>query len=256
MEIENNIIIGSVIIRVAQVESTNAHLKQMAAQLQEGAVVVAENQTGGKGRYGRFWFSDAGSLTFSILIRPQLELSQLPWLALFTAVSAARALQSMKINAAIKWPNDLELNGRKIGGILVENTVKSDGAVEAVIGIGLNVNQTGADFPKQIRQHAASLKSASDNHFDKEKFLTTLLHFLDEGYKRFFKPFRTEAIKSEWLSLCGHRNATVTVTLNGKKIQGTFIDLTETGAAILNVDDRKVVVDNFDAIEEFYAADD
>jgi BirA family transcriptional regulator, biotin operon repressor / biotin---[acetyl-CoA-carboxylase] ligase len=256
METENNIIIGSVIIRTAQVESTNAHLKKMAAHLQEGAVVVTENQTSGKGRYGRFWFSDAGSLTFSILIRPQLELSKLPWLALFAGVSVARALRSKKINAAIKWPNDLELNGRKIGGILVENTVKSDGGVEAVIGIGLNVNQADADFPKEIRQRAGSLRSASDKFFNKEKLLTTLLHFLDEDYHRFFKSFRAEAIKNEWLSLCGHRNAPVTVTLRGNKIQGRFIDLTDAGAAKLIVDDQQLVVDNFDAIEEFYAADD
>ena len=256
MEIENNNIIGSVIIRMEQVESTNAHLKKMATHLQEGAVVVTENQTGGKGRYWRLWFSNAGSLTFSILIRPQLELSQLPWLALFAAVSVARAMRSMEIDATIKWPNDLELNGRKIGGILVENTVKSDRTIEAVIGIGLNVNQSSDDFPSEIRHRAASLRSNVNRVFDKEKLLMALLHFLDEDYKRFFNPFRADAVKNEWLSLCGHSKAMVTVIFQGKKMQGTFIDLTDTGAALLTVNDRRVVVDNFDTIEELYVADD
>lgn len=255
MEIANDII-GSVIIRTTRVDSTSSHLKKMAAQLQEGAVVVTDNQTHGKGRYGHSWFSDSGSVVFSLLIRPRLELSQLPLTALFPAVSIARALRAMKVSATIKWPNDLEIEGRKIGGILVENTVKSDRTIEIIIGIGLNVNQIIEDFPCEIRHRAASLRSQTNKVFDKEEVLATLLHFLNVDYQRFFNPLHADAVKAEWLSLCGHRNASVNVTCRGQIIQGKFIELTDTGAAVLNVDGRQVVVDNFDIFEEPYAADD
>jgi BirA family transcriptional regulator, biotin operon repressor / biotin---[acetyl-CoA-carboxylase] ligase len=255
MEIKNNASIGSTIIRLAQVDSTNTYLKQMAAQLQEGAVVYAENQTSGKGRYGRLWFSDADSLTFSLLIRPRMELLQLPWIALFAAVSITRALHSMEVVAAIKWPNDIELDGRKIGGILVENTVKSDGIIETIIGIGLNVNQSVDDFPSEIRRRATSLRSQTGRIFSNEQVLNKVLYFLDEEYKHFFNPFRADALKKEWLMHCGHLDKPVTVTLRGQKIHGVFIDLTNTGAAVLIVNGRQVVVDNFDTIEELYAAD-
>ena len=249
-------IIGSLIRRVMQTDSTNRRLRLKAAALPEGAVYRAEHQTAGKGRLNRTWFSTPDSLTFSFLIRPQLARQQLPLLALFPAVSVARTLREYGPAATVKWPNDIEAGGKKIGGILVENRVKNDRAIESVIGVGLNVNQAGDDWPDEIRRRAGSMRSITGHRFDKEELFFRLIDNLDEDYRRFFQPLQVLDLQHAWLAYCGHFHKDMAVTVRGQRVTGTFEALSENGGAVLSSGGIRLIIENFDGIEEAHAADD
>ncbi len=135
------------------VESTNDDVRILAeAGAADGLVLIAERQTAGRGRRGAAWFAPAGeSLAFSILVRPQEPKALWPRLALAAGVAVAEAIETLGLQAGIKWPNDVWISSRKIAGILVEA-----GANFAVVGIGLNVNTTA--FPAEVEKIATSLE--------------------------------------------------------------------------------------------------
>ncbi|HEX5791513.1 MAG TPA: biotin--[acetyl-CoA-carboxylase] ligase [Luteolibacter sp.] len=137
------------------VHSTNDSLLELAKQgAPDGLVLLAHEQSGGRGRRGAAWLSSAGeNLTFSILNRPTQARALWPRLSLVTGLAVAEAIESFGGRAGIKWPNDLWIDGRKVAGILVEAT---DDAV--VVGIGINVHST--DFPESIAHTATSLDLA------------------------------------------------------------------------------------------------
>jgi BirA family biotin operon repressor/biotin-[acetyl-CoA-carboxylase] ligase len=124
--------------------STNAALKETADRSRAGAVLVTDDQTGGRGRLGRSWLSEPGlDLTFSVLLRPRLEPAQGHLLALATGVAVAQVLEEafeLEGQVSLKWPNDVLLGGKKVCGILLEGSVQAERLAWAVAGIGLNVN--------------------------------------------------------------------------------------------------------------------
>lgn len=133
--------------------STNDELRSLAtAGSPDGLVLLALNQSAGRGRRGAAWFSPAGeSLAFSILVRPEEPKPLWPRLALAAGLAVAEAVESFGASAGIKWPNDVWIGRRKVAGILVEA-----GADFAIVGIGLNVHTTG--FPAEVSEIATSLK--------------------------------------------------------------------------------------------------
>ncbi len=146
-------------------------------QLSEGAVAVAEHQTRGRGRSGRSWEDAPGrSLLFSVLLRPGA--GQLPQLSLVAALAAAEAIEAACGSpAAVKWPNDILLDGRKVAGILLE---ARDGAV--IAGVGVNVNQDTDELPAETRLPATSLRLASGRDHDRGAVLAAILDGLEMGY--------------------------------------------------------------------------
>jgi BirA family transcriptional regulator, biotin operon repressor / biotin---[acetyl-CoA-carboxylase] ligase len=129
---------------LAQCVSTNAALKQTADSARSGTTVITDDQTGGRGRLGRTWMSDPGcDLCFSVLVRPTLTATHGHFLSLATGVAVAEALEQalgLREHLALKWPNDVLLDGRKVCGILLEASTGADRIHWAVAGIGLNVN--------------------------------------------------------------------------------------------------------------------
>ena len=135
-------------------DSTNDLAKELAARgAPEGTVVVAETQTGGRGRLGREWNSPPGvGLYVSLVLRPMLPPMELPQITLTTAVAVVRAVRRVAgVAPGIKWPNDLLFNGKKLGGILTEMETESDRIRHVVVGLGLNVNNPG--FPPGAGRH-------------------------------------------------------------------------------------------------------
>lgn len=163
------------IIKLSAIGSTNDYLKALAAtQYVEGfTIVTAEHQTQGKGQMGAQWVVEGGkNLTFSILIKDLLlEINEIFNLNAAAAVSIADALSAFNIpGLCIKWPNDILAGNRKIGGILIENSIKNGGEIFSVIGIGLNVNQTDFDgLPK-----ASSMAVVAGHEFDKDMILEAI----------------------------------------------------------------------------------
>ena len=173
-----------------------------------GTVVIAESQSAGRGRQGRVWFSPPGvNLYCSVLIqsrRTTLELSEwLSWVPLVSALAVAESVfQTTSIPLSLKWPNDLLLNKRKVGGILCESLLTTSPDPTIVIGIGLNVNIPQLSLPDELQSIATSLSEAAQAPIDRNLLMAQLLleleHSLDElrsnGARRLCQAYSTRCV--------------------------------------------------------------
>lgn len=164
------------LIKLDAIDSTNDFLKSLSSQdeLENFMVVTAENQTKGKGQMGAKWESELGkNLIMSVLVKDFVfDYEQVFNLSIVVSLSVLEVLKELNIpELSIKWPNDIMSYNKKIGGILIENTLKSDGRIVSVVGLGLNVNQTNYDeLP-----NASSLAVISGNTFDKESLVVLIV---------------------------------------------------------------------------------
>ena len=169
--------IGHTVVCFESVDSTNTAAARMAdAGAREGTIVVAARQMAGRGRKGRSWFSSpAGSLVFSVILRPARSGETLTALL---ALSALETLDGLCGGASIKWPNDIWIGGRKIAGILAES--KGD---SVVLGMGIDVNDEEGSFPPDLRETAVSLRMITGRVFDRGELLAGVLRNLDRAYE-------------------------------------------------------------------------
>lgn len=169
------------LIKLDAIDSTNDFLKSLSSQdeLENFTVVTAENQTKGKGQMGAKWSSEMGkNLIMSVLVKDFLfDNEQVFNLSIVVSLAVLDALKSLNIpDLCIKWPNDIMSYNKKIGGILIENTLKSDGRIVSVVGIGINVNQTNyEDLPR-----GSSLAVISGKTFDKENLAVLITEKIQE----------------------------------------------------------------------------
>ena len=182
-------VIGREIIVLEQAGSTNDAILQIAnANSKEGLVVFAEHQTAGRGQRGNRWESAAGKgLWFSILLRPKIDLASSPQLTAWAAEAVSGAIQNeFSLTPTIKPPNDVQIDGRKIAGVLVEMRAQEKAAHLAIAGIGVNVNQSREDFPKELQSRAISLAMVLRKQIDRQSFAVALLRKLDRTYREKF----------------------------------------------------------------------
>lgn len=171
--------------------STNDEAHRWAMEgAPHGAVVRADEQTHGRGRQGRDWCSPAGlGLYLSLILRPDIVLSQVPQLTMLAALGAARAIESQtSLPANVKWPNDIVLRGRKIGGVLSEARPQPENAqcVEfAIVGIGLNVNFARQDLPRDAKIPATSLYIETGHVRPLEDVMSLLLRETETLYDEY-----------------------------------------------------------------------
>ena len=178
-------VIGREIIVLKQTGSTNDAILQIAnANSDEGLVAFAEHQTAGRGQRGNRWESAAGKgLWFSILLRPKIDLASSPRLTAWAAEAISSAIQSeFSLTPAIKLPNDVQIDGRKVAGVLIEMRAQEKAAHLAIAGIGVNVNQSLEDFPEELQDKAISLAMVLSTQVDRQKFAIALLRELDRTY--------------------------------------------------------------------------
>ena len=178
-------LVGKKIICYDAVDSTNLVLKQLAHEgAEDGTVVVADSQGTGRGRMERHFFSPPGKgIWVSILLRPTFLPQDAPKCTLMTAVAVARAMERFGLRAAIKWPNDIIHEGRKLVGILTEMSAEMDRVDYVVIGIGINVNIAREDFPEELRDTATSLMQMKGTPLPRVAFLQELLRAVDVLYQ-------------------------------------------------------------------------
>lgn len=182
-------VIGRELIVLQQTGSTNDAILQIAnTNPKEGLVVFAEHQTAGRGQRGNRWESAAGKgLWFSILLRPRIDLASSPKLTEWAAEAISGAIQSeFSLTPSIKPPNDVQIDGRKVAGVLVEMRAQEKAAHLAIAGIGINVNQSREDFPKELQSSAISLAMALGKQVDRQTFAVALLRKLDRTYRARF----------------------------------------------------------------------
>jgi len=178
-------LIGNEVLVLEETTSTNDFVARLAAEHAEGLVVIAEQQTAGRGQYGRRWESAPGTgLWLSILLRPSIDVSESGRLTDLLARAVSEIITAeVDLPAAIKPPNDVYVAGRKVAGVLVEMRVEASGSYCAIAGLGINVNHSAADFPVELRETATSLAIAANHSIDRQQFAIALLRELDSRYR-------------------------------------------------------------------------
>ena len=223
------------LVMVERIDSTNQHLLMLADQgAPHGYCLVAQHQLAGRGRQGRTWLSDGeGSLTFSLLWRFQGGAASLAGLPLVVSLAVAQALERLSVDGlALKWPNDLLRHGRKIAGVLVEISDALDGAVGAVIGIGLNVVLEEA-LSDQLTSPATDLRDDRGEAPARDVVLASVLEVLI-GHLQQFAESGFEPFEAAWMARCAHRERMIRLTLPNRRIEiGECAGLSKEGALLL-----------------------
>lgn len=171
----------------AEIGSTNDRAKALALSgCAEGTLVVGECQMQGRGRRGRGWISPFGAGIFaSLVLRPPMAPREAPKMTLLSALAVKDALRAhLGVEAGIKWPNDLEMNDRKVCGILVEMGAEMDAVGYVVVGIGINVNLNVAELPAQLQGSVGSLQAEVGGPVDRAALLGAVLNEFEIGYDR------------------------------------------------------------------------
>jgi len=219
------------IVRYGRVESTQAIVFELAAEgAPDRTVVIADSQASGRGRRGRVWQDEPGaSLLVSILLRPNLPPAQLPTLSLTAGVAVAEALsRAAGLEARLKWPNDVLVNGRKLAGILLESR-----GLAPVVALGIGINITQREFPPELAERATSVHLAGGTG-DRDTLLPPLLAALDLWRGRLeregFVP-----VRERWRALAHTLGRTVTVD----GVTGVAVDVDDDGALLLEVEGRR-----------------
>ncbi|MFW6035036.1 MAG: biotin--[acetyl-CoA-carboxylase] ligase [Halothermotrichaceae bacterium] len=235
--------------------STNEKAKQLAGEGKSGGtVIMAEEQTAGRGRLGRKWYSPPGSgLWCSLLVRPDINPTRAPFLTIVAALALEDALYKIdeeftifkdKNDLMIKWPNDILWNDKKICGILSELNADIDKIKYAVIGIGVNVNQDS--FPDELEDKAVSLKEISGKKISRNKVAQTLLTVFEKYYKKLLdKDYNQLLLK--WKDKLNIIKKNIDVYADDKVYSGEVVDISDKG--------ELVIKDNIGNIHRFWAGD-
>jgi BirA family transcriptional regulator, biotin operon repressor / biotin---[acetyl-CoA-carboxylase] ligase len=223
------------IVHYRRLRSTNTTAYRLAQQsAPEWTIVVADVQTKGRGRGRKKWESPKGGLWFSILLRPRIPTPRLPLLQFLAAIATRQALENKTgVSVKLKWPNDLVLANAKLGGILIESKTLADRISFAILGIGLNINQSKAQLPPG----AVSLRLVSGKQHDLRLLLRAILDQMRWSYDDLGNPSK---IMEEWWRNCIHRPLRIQVTLANDTVTGISTAIDEDGSLLIETDDRGV----------------
>jgi len=233
-------IIGRQLFYYPQIDSTNRQAKIMASQgVHDGTLVFTEHQTQGQGRLKRKWVSPPGkNLLFSIIFYPSVPPPRVFQLTLLSSLSVCKTLvDDAKIEAGIKWPNDIYVNNRKICGVLTEFSANQDRVNWAVVGIGINVNFDPSSDP-EIAAIATSIKRETGKSHNRIPLLQNIVKTIEEYYNRFLNG-DVETIKNEWLSRSIILGKPVTIISDHHEEEGIAETIDENGALILRTPQGK-----------------
>lgn len=231
-------IIGREIVFFESTTSTNDKAIELGRQREnpEGIVVVADTQTRGKGRLGRSWISPAGvNLYLTVLLCPPLSHQDTSMITLAAPVAVASAIRTYTgLDAQIKWPNDILVNGRKTGGILIEMKSGRDNARLLAVGIGVNVNMSSDALPPDIRSLSTSLKIEKGESVDRLFLLREILSGLEHSYKILLEGNKGVLI-NEWLSLNSTTGRPVSVQGQDRCISGIAEGINDKGELLVRL---------------------
>lgn len=255
-----------------EIGSTNDRAIELAKEgAGEGVLIIARSQLGGRGRQGRTWVSapDAG-IFMSMLLRPKLSPADLPLISLATGVAVSEALESTcGIKAGLKWVNDIVVAGKKLGGILAEmpgsrradvsenesrrNTMAggaatgSNGAerkilpAAVIVGIGINLFHESESLPDEMKDRVTSVREHSANEPDSNKLVAEILNCLESQYNNLLHG-APEFVLEEWKQRSITLGKRVRATIGDDTVEGNAIDITESGALIVQLDSGETQV--------------
>ncbi len=221
---------GQVIEYVATTESTNTLAQERArAGATEGTVVIAETQTRGRGRLGRAWLSPPyRNLYLSLVLRPPLPPGEAPCLALVIGLATAETVGEWAPRAAVKWPNDVVVDGRKVAGILTEMDADAEQVRFVIAGIGVNLNIDTGEFPPELRDKAVGLGGLTGTTVDRAAFAARLLTQLETRYDQFLRD-GFAAIRPLWAARSCLDGRQVTIDDGHRRYEGRCAGLADDG---------------------------
>lgn len=217
--------------------STQDKAKEFSGKGLFNAVIIADKQTKGRGRFKREWHSGKGGLWMSILLKPDIT-QNLQYLTFIAAISVAKSIKKIaKLNASIKWPNDVHYKGKKLCGILTEGIFGKENFV--VAGIGLNVNQK--NFPNDIQDIATSLRIIKNKKYDNKELAKNILDEFFWLCKDYYNKNKKSQIQNIWKGYCDTIGKNVVVTTKTKKLEGKAIGIDEDCNLLLKLKNNKIV---------------
>jgi len=221
------------------VDSTNNEAERLLAEDRPAPfVVIAREQTRGRGRLGRRWESgNHGNLYASFAFRPRISPARMQDFTLWMGVNVCEAVaNTCQIDVGVKWPNDLFHQGRKLGGMLTEIRTDADTTREVVFGLGLNINSTRQQWPESIADRTASVAEACGRPVDINRVTAAIIHRVTAAMKAFIEGDHRDRFLALWDRLDILRGRRIAVLISGNRIEGTAEGIDTTGALRLRDD--------------------
>ncbi|RLQ95123.1 biotin--[acetyl-CoA-carboxylase] ligase [Falsibacillus albus] len=245
----NTKFLGHTIYYQESIDSTQKKAHHLAYDgCPEGTIVIAEEQTSGRGRLTRPWHSPKFTgIWMSIVLRPKLPPQQAPQFTLIAAVAVVQAIEEVcGLNPEIKWPNDILIKGRKVTGILTELQAESDKINSIIIGIGMNVNAEESDFPEELKKIATSIAIEKGQSVSRARLIQKILEKL-ENYYQIYLEKGFSPIKWLWEGYAVSIGKNIIARTITGSIEGKALGITDEG--VLRIQDEN------DKIHEVYSAD-
>lgn len=226
--------LGKNIVHKETLPTTQRVAHEMALDgARHGSIVIANEQTEGKGRIDRVFHSKKGDgIWMSVVLRPNILPYLAPQLTLLTATVLANVLDRYAgVQPQIKWPNDVLINGKKISGILTEMQAEQDQVLYVIIGIGININQEKTDFPADVQDKVTSLKMATNKAWDIVPLIQEILHTFEIKYNQFIET-GFERVKHDWENYGFRLNERLKINTGRETWEGLFLGIAEDGALL------------------------
>jgi BirA family biotin operon repressor/biotin-[acetyl-CoA-carboxylase] ligase len=224
------------LITLERVDSTNTEAERhLAAGSRTPLVILAREQTQGRGRRGRVWHSPpAGNLYSTFVFRPKLEPARLQDFTLWMGLNVCELIANFcSIEPGLKWPNDVLFKGRKVGGMLTEARIDAEEVHDLVFGLGLNLNGRAADLPKDLQKSATSLAEAAGTPVDVNRFAAALIGRVLTACNRFVEDDYRDKFAELWQRFDVLRGQPVSVTQGTRTITGTATGIDAEGSLIV-----------------------
>lgn len=227
-------------------ESTNVFAAELAADpaTPEGLIVVADHQTGGRGRNGRLWFSPPNrNLYFSLLLRPTCAPGLVPQLAIVAALSLHKAIAGLDatLPVSVKWPNDIWCDGRKLSGILCSMSCIGMKTDYAIVGIGVNVNLAAAEIPTELADTATSLWILSGHQWCRARLLADFANAFEEDCLLWSEAHSLKPFMERWRAVSILDGRLITAERGTATVTGIADGITEDGRLILLSDEHRQI---------------
>lgn len=232
--------IGRKIIHFDTIDSTNTYAKTIGELCDEGTVITCERQVLGRGRLGRQWKSQEGSMCMTIVLKPEISILQVSKITQVCAAAISLSLDELNVDAEIKWPNDLMINGKKICGILTEMNSDKNHVNYVVVGMGLNVNNMYEDFSSEIRNVATSIFIETDKKNERNIIAAKIMNNFEILYNEFVKNNNFRII----LDICRKKSnmigKNISLIKNNDIINAKALDLGEDGELIVQYENGEI----------------
>lgn len=225
----------------SRIDSTNQYAKRIAEEgAPDGTLIIADEQTAGKGRSGRTWVTPpAEAIAFTLLLRPELSPDRISMVTLVMGLAVTNAVNSLYgVSAGIKWPNDVVIKGRKLCGILTEMSAEVRQVNYIVIGVGINANLTS--FPEEIREIATSLRLELSRDINRAELIARVMAEFERLYAEFEVQGDLGAVMQEYNELCLNAGSKVRVLDPNGEYTGTSRGINSMGELLVETEDGKM----------------